>query len=132
MINHELRITSDLFLCCGCVFSCLFLSSFIPQPIPLFLCHSAGQQWYSFGWESQLLETGLLGVWGVPLLSLRRLPAGSPPPDLLVWGLRWLLFRIMLGAGLIKVRGDPCWMDLTCMNYHYQVGELKGTICFYF
>ncbi|KAK8400889.1 hypothetical protein O3P69_002566 [Scylla paramamosain] len=44
----------------------------------------------------------------------------SPPPLVMVWGLRWLIFRIMMGAGLIKVRGDPCWMDLTCMNYHYQ------------
>ena len=26
---------------------------------------------------------------------------------------RWLLFRIMLGAGLIKIRGDECWRDLT-------------------
>ena len=23
--------------------------------------------------------------------------------------------------GLIKIRLDPCWKDLTCMNYHYQV-----------
>jgi hypothetical protein len=21
--------------------------------------------------------------------------------------------------GLIKIRGDPCWHDLTCMDYHY-------------
>ncbi|GCB73613.1 hypothetical protein scyTo_0002693 [Scyliorhinus torazame] len=26
----------------------------------------------------------------------------------------------MLGAGLIKIRGDRCWKDLTCMNYHYE------------
>ena len=26
----------------------------------------------------------------------------------------------MLGAGLIKIRGDPCWRDLTCMNYFYN------------
>ena len=37
------------------------------------------------------------------------------------WGYRWLLFRIMRGAGLIKIRGDACWRDLTCMDYHYQV-----------
>lgn len=23
--------------------------------------------------------------------------------------------------GLIKIRGDQCWRDLTCMNYHYEV-----------
>ncbi|CAN0371180.1 unnamed protein product, partial [Hapterophycus canaliculatus] len=25
-----------------------------------------------------------------------------------------------LGAGLIKLRGDACWRDLTCMDFHYQ------------
>nr|KAF6272072.1 lipase maturation factor 1 [Myotis myotis] len=27
----------------------------------------------------------------------------------------------MLGAGLIKIRGDRCWRDLTCMDFHYEV-----------
>lgn len=92
---------------------------------------AVGQQWYGFGWESQLLETGLLGVWGVPLLSLRRLPTSSPPPLIMVWGLRWLIFRIMMGAGLIKVRGDPCWMDLACMNYHYQTQPVPNPMSYY-
>lgn len=26
-----------------------------------------------------------------------------------------------LVQGLIKIRGDQCWRDLTCMNYHYEV-----------
>ena len=30
----------------------------------------------------------------------------------------------MIGAGLIKIRGDKCWTDLTCMNYHYEVIKL--------
>jgi hypothetical protein len=32
---------------------------------------------------------------------------------------RWLL-RLMLGAGLLKLRGDSCWRDLTCLAYHYE------------
>ena len=27
----------------------------------------------------------------------------------------------MFVQGLIKIRGDQCWRDLTCMNYHYEV-----------
>ena len=27
----------------------------------------------------------------------------------------------MWSQGLIKIRGDQCWRDLTCMNYHYEV-----------
>ena len=82
--------------------------------------HVTGQVWYSFGWESQVLETCLLVAWCVPALSLKQLP-WAPPSGVTVYGMRWLLFRIMLGAGLIKIRGDRCWMDLSCMNYHYEV-----------
>jgi hypothetical protein len=64
---------------------------------------NVGQHWFSFGWESQLLETGFLAIWSVPLVSLARLPGSLPPPSLAVWGHRWLIVRIMLGAGLIKV-----------------------------
>ena len=35
-----------------------------------------------------------------------------------MWLFRWLLFRVMFGAGLIKLRGDLCWRDLTCLDYH--------------
>ncbi|XP_015149917.4 lipase maturation factor 1 isoform X3 [Gallus gallus] len=82
---------------------------------------NVGQIWYSFGWESQLLETGFLGMFLCPLWTLSRLPRSTPPSSIVIWGFRWLIFRIMLGAGLIKIRGDHCWRDLTCMNYHYEV-----------
>ncbi|XP_059572856.1 lipase maturation factor 1 isoform X3 [Alligator mississippiensis] len=82
---------------------------------------NVGQIWYSFGWESQLLETGFLGIFLCPLWTLSRLPEHTPPSKIVIWGFRWLIFRIMLGAGLIKIRGDRCWRDLTCMYYHYEV-----------
>ncbi len=61
--------------------------------------------WYSFGWESQLLETGFLAIFLVPasLVSLQQLPPYLPAPWVGVWGYRWLIVRIMVGAGLIKV-----------------------------
>lgn len=81
---------------------------------------SVGQVWYGFGWENQLLEmTFLVGII-VPYFSLSPLPSKTPMPLLGVFAFRWLLFRIMLGAGLIKIRGDSCWRDLTAMNYHYE------------
>ncbi|XP_045317777.1 lipase maturation factor 1 isoform X3 [Leopardus geoffroyi] len=82
---------------------------------------NVGQIWYSFGWESQLLETGFLVIFLCPLWTLSRLPTGTPPSQIVLWGFRWLIFRIMLGAGLIKIRGDRCWRDLTCMDFHYEV-----------
>ena len=35
---------------------------------------NVGQTWFSFGWESQLLETGFLAIWALPLFSLSRFP----------------------------------------------------------
>ena len=92
---------------------------------------SVGQTWFSFGWESQLLETGFLAIWSVPVLSWSQLPAGLPSPWVCVAGYRWLIVRIMLGAGLIKLRGDQCWRDLTCMNYFYQTQPNPNPLAYF-
>ncbi|XP_074455180.1 lipase maturation factor 1 isoform X5 [Larus michahellis] len=92
---------------------------------------NVGQIWYSFGWESQLLETGFLGIFLCPLWTLSRLPRHTPPSSIVIWGFRWLIFRIMLGAGLIKIRGDRCWRDLTCMDYHYETQPVPNPIAYF-
>ncbi|KAJ8786514.1 hypothetical protein J1605_006003 [Eschrichtius robustus] len=157
------------------------------------------------GWESQLLETGFLGIFLCPLWTLSPLPRGTPTSRIVLWGYRWLIFRIMLGAvprvqsvrplhpqvsgevapgypsleaagnwthgdttvftpndsqskewrlshlqemvagvgvqvtvvkpfdyalkGLIKIRGDQCWRDLTCMDFHYEVSGAAVQRC---
>ncbi|XP_008631826.1 PREDICTED: lipase maturation factor 1 [Corvus brachyrhynchos] len=92
---------------------------------------NVGQIWYSFGWESQLLETGFLGIFLCPLWTLSRLPQRSPPSRIVIWAFRWLIFRIMLGAGLIKIRGDRCWRELTCMDYHYETQPVPNPISYF-
>nr|XP_033771002.1 lipase maturation factor 1 [Geotrypetes seraphini] len=92
---------------------------------------SVGQIWYSFGWESQLLETGFLGIFLCPLWTISKLPEHTPPSKIVIWEFRWLIFRIMLGAGLIKIRGDHCWRELTCMNYHYETQPVPNYIAYY-
>lgn len=86
-----------------------------------------GQLWYSYGWETQLLETGFLAVFLCPLLDPRPF-ARSAPPLTVLWLYRWLIFRIMLGAGLIKLRGDSCWTDLTALYYHYQTQPVPNPL----
>lgn len=93
---------------------------------------SVGQRWFQFGWESQLLETGLLAVFLVPLLSPRSLPAGRPPPRVMIVLAGWLIARIMLGAGLIKLRGDPCWAALTCLDFHFETQPVPGPLSRWF
>jgi Lipase maturation factor len=89
-----------------------------------------GQIWYGYGWEIQLLETGFLSIFLCPLLDGRPFPK-RPPPLLVIWLFRWLGFRIMIGAGLIKMRGDPCWCDLTCLYYHYETQPIPSPISRY-
>src|SRR6187549_597455 len=89
-----------------------------------------GQIWYGYGWEIQLLETGFLSIFLCPLLDGRPFPK-SRPPILVIWLFRWLGFRIMFGAGLIKLRGDPCWRDLTCLYYHYETQPIPSPVSRY-
>eukprot|EP01043_Picozoa_sp_COSAG02_P001238 COSAG02_NODE_26_length_51927_cov_61.213881_3_plen_594_part_00 len=91
----------------------------------------AGQRWYSFGWESQLLETGFLAMFLTPVLSLAAMPRHTPTPLVTRCGFIWLIFRIMIGAGLIKVRGDQCWRDLTCMDYHYETQPVPNPVAWF-
>ena len=89
-----------------------------------------GQIWYGYGWEIQLLETGFLSIFLCPLLDGRPFPK-CRPPILVIWLFRWLGFRIMIGAGLIKLRGDPCWRDLTCLYYHYETQPIPSPVSRY-
>uniref|UniRef100_A0A287BRD2 Lipase maturation factor n=1 Tax=Sus scrofa TaxID=9823 RepID=A0A287BRD2_PIG len=91
---------------------------------------NVGQIWYVSGWESQLLETGFLGIFLCPLWTLSPLPRGTPTSRIVLWGFRWLIFRIMLGAGLIKIRGDRCWRDLTCMDFHYETQPVPNPMAY--
>jgi hypothetical protein len=86
-----------------------------------------GQEWYAYGWEIQLLETGFLAIFLVPFLDGRPF-ARRAPSVIVIWLFRWLAFRIMLGAGLIKMRGDPCWRDLTCLYYHYETQPIPNPL----
>ncbi|XP_068824347.1 lipase maturation factor 1 isoform X3 [Capricornis sumatraensis] len=37
----------------------------------------------------------------------------------------------MLGAGLIKIRGDRCWRDLTCMDFHYETQPVPNPVAYF-
>ncbi|MFI5156816.1 MAG: lipase maturation factor family protein, partial [Chitinophagales bacterium] len=90
-----------------------------------------GQDWYGYGWEIQLLETGFLAIFLCPLLEMRLFPK-HPPPLQIIGLFRWLIFRIMLGAGLIKIRWDEGWRNWTALYYHFETQPIPGPLSRWF
>jgi hypothetical protein len=85
---------------------------------------NVGQTWYAFGWESLLLEVGFLAVF----LGNDEVA----PPVVVLFLLRWVLFRVEFGAGLIKLRGDACWRKLTCLDFHHETQPMPGPLSWFF
>ncbi|HEV2010701.1 MAG TPA: lipase maturation factor family protein [Candidatus Limnocylindria bacterium] len=85
---------------------------------------NVGQTFYSFGWETLLLEAGFLAIFLGPAWTVTPLP--------LIYLIRWLVFRLEFGAGLIKMRGDDCWRDLTCLYYHHETQPMPNPLSWYF
>jgi hypothetical protein len=85
---------------------------------------NVGQTFYGFGWETLLCEVGFFTIFA---------GASRAAPNMwLIWIWRWTLFRLMFGAGLIKLRGDPCWRDLTCLNYYFETQPMPNALSWYF
>src|ERR1700737_4540628 len=112
----------------------LGLTDLVPTPIAMLMWFvlwalylsivNVGQTFYGFGWESLLCETGFLAIF------LGN--AEIAPPITLVFLVRWLLFRVEFGAGLIKMRGDSCWRDLTCLYYHHETQPMPNPLSWFF
>jgi len=121
----------------GFALSCAVVAGFanVPMLLTLWLLYMSfvhvGQDWYGYGWETQLLETGFLALFLCPLLDARPFPR-CEPPRLVIGLFRWLIFRIMLGAGLIKIRGDTCWRDFTALYYHFETQPLPNALSRWF
>lgn len=80
----------------------------------------AGQVFMSFQWDLLLVETALIAFF---LVRYRTLG---------IWLLRWLTFRFMFAAGLVKIlSGDPSWWNLTALNYHLYTQPLPTPVAWY-
>ena len=82
-----------------------------------------GQTFYAFGWESLLLEAGFT----VAFLGGSQ----EAPPITVIFLVRWLVFRLEFGAGMIKMRGDRSWRDLTALFYHHQTQPMPNPVSRY-
>ena len=119
----------------GVALSLVVLAGFANVPILLALWAlylsllPIGQDFTGYGWDIQLLETGFLAIFLAPLFDPRPFPARAPS-IVIITLYRWLIFRIMLGAGLIKLRGDEVWSfkELSALFYHYETQPVPNPL----
>jgi predicted DCC family thiol-disulfide oxidoreductase YuxK len=121
--------SSDLALklvCAAGVASAIMVVAGIFQRAALVVCWAlylsltaAGQDFLSFQWDILLLETGFLAIF-----------LGFSP--VIVWMFRWLLFRLMLLSGAVKLLShDAAWRTLTALQFHYQTQPLPTPAAWY-
>ncbi len=84
---------------------------------------NVGSVFLDFQWDHLILETTLLAAF---LLPFRRLEppwtAGASVCSLgVLWLLRWLLLRVMIVSGVVKLlSGCPLWRNMTAVTFFFQ------------
>jgi hypothetical protein len=79
-----------------------------------------------------MLETALLCIPFAPAGFRPGLGSDSPPRPITVLMMRWLIIRIMLTSGLMKVLGgDPRWLNFTFMEKMYETSPAPTVLGYY-
>lgn len=96
-----------------------------------------GGDFMSFQWDILLLEAGMLAAlwapWAMASAPLVRSGGNDgPPSSIVLWLLRWLLFRLMFMSGMCKLMsGDQAWLNLTALSYHYETQPLPTPLAWF-
>jgi predicted DCC family thiol-disulfide oxidoreductase YuxK len=122
----------------GTTLAVLLIFGFAPAPC-LFLLWliylslaTACREFLSFQWDILLLETGFVAIFLAPWQLWLGLARAAPPSRLVLWLLRWLLFKLMFQSGCVKLlSGDPAWRNLTALTFHYETQPLPTWIGWY-
>ena len=81
----------------------------------------AGQVFMTFQWDLFLLETTFVALF---------LVGNTRPLGVLL--MRWLQFRFIFAAGLVKLYSfDPTWRHLTALNYYFNTAPLPTPLAWY-
>jgi hypothetical protein len=122
----------------GAVLAGLLIVGVAPAPVLFFLWAAylslmgVGQVFLGYQWDSLLLETGFLAIFIAPLQAWPRPARAVAPTGISLWLLRWLLFRLLFGSGMVKLlSGDPTWRKLTALRYHYWTQPLPTWTSWY-
>lgn len=99
----------------------MFLVSFYVSLLGL------GKTFMSFQWDSLLVEVGFLVI-----LSSKPWRGEWPVPNSVVWCTRFLCFKLMFMAGVVKIQSHcPTWWKLTALQYHYATQCLPTPLAWY-
>lgn len=85
-----------------------------------------------FQWDTLLLEAGFLAIVLAPLTRRERLRRLVDPPRVAVWLMLWLLFRLMVGSGAVKLTsGDPAWRNVAALAFHFETQPIPTPVAWY-
>jgi predicted DCC family thiol-disulfide oxidoreductase YuxK len=119
----------------GAALAVLLVIGIFPMPCLVILwgiylsLMTIGREFLGFQWDALLLETGLLAVFFAPLQYRLGSSRAAPPSRIVLWLLRWLLFRLMFQSGCVKLLShDPAWHNLTALAFHYETQPLPTWI----
>jgi predicted DCC family thiol-disulfide oxidoreductase YuxK len=97
----------------------------------LWLSNACGE-FLGYQWDALLLEAGLIAVFLAPFVVRERPRDHASTPRLARRLLVWLLFRLMIGSGAVKLAsGDPAWRGLTALLVHYETQPLPTPLAWY-
>lgn len=90
---------------------------------------AVGQIFMGYQWDALLLEAGLLVLFVVPWKGWRSGRIMTEPPPGAVFLLHWLVFRLMLLSGAVKLwGGDAVWEDSTALWYHFETQPIPTAL----
>lgn len=127
---------------CGAVLSLLVVCGIASGPLLFCLWFmylsvvTVGGDFMSFQWDILLLETGFLAIFFAQFRLFDLLWAQQArqmqtiaPPVVVLWLLRFLLFKLMLSSGCVKLlSGDPTWLNFTALDFHYWTQPLPTPV----
>ena len=125
----------DALCIAGIVASALLIVGVLPMLncVVLWACYLslvvACQDFLSFQWDILLLEAGFLAILFAPPLWLG---STTKPSGVVLFLIRWLLFRLMFWSALVKwFSGDETWRNMSALRHHFETQPLPTWTSWY-
>ena len=131
--------SSDAFLNALCITGVVAAAMLIIGVLPMLCCivlwacylslTVACQDFLSFQWDILLLEAGFLAILFAPPLWLGSKTRPSP---VVLFLIRWLLFRLMFWSALVKwFSGDEAWRMMRALRHHFETQPIPTWTSWY-